>query len=847
MGEAVLQVPLGPNPPGLYRVVNRLANLRSLLEEVADVLDVDVIPLNAWVDGVCAYLHDKGADWRGKAQARLAKGESLRGLYSSNAVWCTLCLSDPSAQLTIDVRPVVDRLTVYYLISRCLIVRDQCSMQSPHRAYEAQLALRRLCDPAHTWVLIALQRQLPEGENVVEMVACLIAIRDRVDARKYASLNKGLGALADMLTVAFRVSSVAVFRNRSTGHLERRGPTEGRHPHTPDAMPEDDGYREVGGKNGRDVEWVGPDHALVRDRPHDDLADDLLGKGIAPDEYAVDNAIHFELEEDPGSLLPLSVLWARARARARHVQMAAQHLPSMPSVIALADLEAIVAVMLQEYAAAMAARLAGGSSSIRNDRLIEMLRVAAIMLIHGCPFTDVRNLVAVNAPVDLPSDYELACSPEHRVWMRAYRLPERGSLAADRRGYDPETWPRVLLPDVCGLLRWVETSAKPFSGLSHDAMRRMWKEHVQPLLLNRGVIEKWTRFDALANALWVRAGAMREGDQLTCSVIFGRNDPSAKVANHYTRFNRSALAARYEEIVRELLGDVLQSLPRVEDERSLFVLQGPRMIPASWAGNDRAPTTQSLAGLVGASDSQCQAFLNQTPQTVKEWVGRHNAITRHTALGLAVFTGMRGVHVPIVDLSVVDDRTRTLLLREKDMPDGRHTRMVVLPDEVYAQVLVYLQHLQALFSALPWLPSQMNVPATKHRDRSAYGAKAYALDLRKTLFFLVEDAKEPCGWRPEQLSGDALKRECDNLTANVWAVDNAGRHFLRTELAARDVPPAVINPLFGHANFGEEAWNRHSALDPVGYRRALGPALEALCRDIGYRHCAIAAVTDSEH
>ncbi len=128
--------------------------------------------------------------------------------------------------------------------------------------------------------------------------------------------------------------------------------------------------------------------------------------------------------------------------------------------------------------------------------------------------------------------------------------------------------------------------------------------------------------------------------------------------------------------------------------------------------------------------------------------------------------------------------------------------------------------------------TDLEVKATKNRDRSQKGEGRYKLSLLQTLFFLRE---EEGGMEAEEFTGHRLHQYLEQLAPGLWPIPNAGRHFLRTYLTQAGCPETVINTVMGHWGVGESAWAPDSALDPLRYREELAPHLESALDAIGYR------------
>lgn len=249
-----------------------------------------------------------------------------------------------------------------------------------------------------------------------------------------------------------------------------------------------------------------------------------------------------------------------------------------------------------------------------------------------------------------------------------------------------------------------------------------------------------------------------------------------------------------------------------------------------WVGDDRVPTIDSI--------QTCMRIINEAllaPTAINNdldrMVMRHNLLTTHLGLGLAIATGLRNIRTPIIDLTLVDRQTGFICLREKDHQDGNHTRLVVLPSVVIAQIMSYLAHLGRLFTL--WreqITNMLKVRSTKWRDKQRHD-KEVEIDLTRSLFFI--DPTDS-GLVVREFTGTRLKQEIDALQPGLWPVANAGRHFLRTRLVDAGVPETVINTQLGHWSHGEEPWALESSLSPAAFRKVLRPILDSLMDRVGF-------------
>ena len=80
---------------------------------------------------------------------------------------------------------------------------------------------------------------------------------------------------------------------------------------------------------------------------------------------------------------------------------------------------------------------------------------------------------------------------------------------------------------------------------------------------------------------------------------------------------------------------------------------------------------------------------------------------------------MRAVCAPLPDPRLIDLDTGRLVISDKDTQDGRHTRIVFVPESVCRQVSAYFRHVSRLPAAIFYSDLRM-------ADEMSYRMRAYA-------------------------------------------------------------------------------------------------------------------------
>jgi len=214
-----------------------------------------------------------------------------------------------------------------------------------------------------------------------------------------------------------------------------------------------------------------------------------------------------------------------------------------------------------------------------------------------------------------------------------------------------------------------------------------------------------------------------------------------------------------------------------------------------------------------------------TPDKVAEF---HNLYTSYTALLLMFSTGTRPVwgfsrpHIIDPDETPGSDfknvpgwnqatkrneklKPEFCTWRDKDGPDGYHTRLLWMTTQLRVQLVHYQRYLDRLL---------------KHAKCDKEN-KATLSKLSQRTFFFLRSAQE--GLLPEEISPQALKEAF--AAHDYHAPTNANRSFLKSEWLEHDGPPDVIELFLGHWDRGEEGFTASSALHPADYKDCLDKIL----------------------
>ena len=259
-------------------------------------------------------------------------------------------------------------------------------------------------------------------------------------------------------------------------------------------------------------------------------------------------------------------------------------------------------------------------------------------------------------------------------------------------------------------------------------------------------------------------------------------------------------------------------------------------------GSTFTPTNGRIRELVSHLSEQVMVSVPSKRCSLNELINHHNHFTVYTAWMLLFATGYRASWNPLPTLSLYLPRYNLMSISDKDDALFSHSRIVAVPSELVSQLDNYIVHLQTFRSQIrllePEIASQiddvLNVDETVLSLNSIEFDKWYR-DIRKSHskhgpLFLIESIGNT--YRATSLSPKLLKEfvpSFNNLPIN------AGRHWLKSSLLARNVDSELINFQMGHAQIGELPLGSYSALCHLDVINALLPTLDTLLEEVQWK------------
>jgi len=253
----------------------------------------------------------------------------------------------------------------------------------------------------------------------------------------------------------------------------------------------------------------------------------------------------------------------------------------------------------------------------------------------------------------------------------------------------------------------------------------------------------------------------------------------------------------------------------------------------AFLGSKITPTSKSVSGLVSFLRSNMDKAGKKQMPYWKQAIAFHNAYTTYTILFLANASGYRAAQDPFPDPRFLDEKTGFMVISDKDFDDSYCTRIIWIPPECVKQMKFYQTHIEAIVNRL----CLINNRSFKDLYASFDGWESMPEKPKKKM--RMEGFQMPPFLFYLSENGDCHSVSPGELSKVIHGVFpfpiNANRHYLRTELVERKCPTDIIDAFMGHWHRGREPWGQYSSLSPRGYAKAVGPKLEDMLCENGWK------------
>lgn len=767
----------------------------------------------------------------------LVKGEHvvsprLRGIMDSNPVWCMLFYQyeDAADELASQTYNRLQALS----FACYLLLFDQ----DDHNKNDTKIISRFIRQISSVGLKYRHLSLFYNCENVEQIYAKLVDARTNLAKGNDKKFKTVYGIYADTVNQAFELHKVKIVQSK---RRLTRGIGHGKHPDyfltsSHAIIQQLNNYEPADVEEG--VVETGFETTVLEKRDEYEIEK----QGICADEFTETNNLQISLEQlddyrktQSGSLKPLSTLFGIAHACARHQVMDVQKFITRRARVRIHTLVTLIKLLDQIYVETINELNQETRSSYQEELefVLETIEISFLSILTGTPIDDCRYLPVVHTLAELnqvEGKFQLAYSPQYRVFIRPYTPPARKPLPHHESSLEASIKNRIVFADFFSIGKNIyekQGKAKTLYPRTLVALERRFNKIIKPKLEDAGIDQRWCALKTLGDLLPSWMTGIEESDHLRNAMLYNRSDYLANTQRFYTAINRDAIHHYYLDHARALWQKL--TVDGWQSQSSLLCADDrPIQIP-DFAGNERVQALEDFKSMF----DKLQALLQQPQaQDSESLFQRHNIKTAYVALAISLMTGCRMIKNPIPDLRLVDAETGFLSLQEKDRKDQSHARIVWLPDRLRDLLKDYLSSNQNVFKVLTSIPKMIEVKPSTERDRRMYGDYTYTLNLDTTLFFLEETAK---GYQPTLLSGKALRESLFSLTGQELLVENVGRHVLRTYLQNEACPANIINAFFGHWHYGEEYWGPDSAFDPQKFRLTIAPYLIKLQDALGFK------------
>ncbi|MGL4473502.1 MAG: hypothetical protein ACRCT7_03440 [Shewanella sp.] len=260
-------------------------------------------------------------------------------------------------------------------------------------------------------------------------------------------------------------------------------------------------------------------------------------------------------------------------------------------------------------------------------------------------------------------------------------------------------------------------------------------------------------------------------------------------------------------------------------------------------GSSFIPTELVISELINTLVNKIEASKPSFHYRLVDIVNYHNAFAAYTAWMLLFGTGYRAAWNPLPTFALFMPSLNLMGISDKDDSDFTHSRIVAVPTVLKLQIIEYKRHLSCLRALLRVLYPKLchtidNIVEVDNKVLSFNNLQAS--DWYKVIrnsrtelgpFFFIEKQQRG-GFLARNLSPSELAKFCGK---DIVLPYNVGRHWLKSELLAKNVPSELINFQMGHWQAGEVPLGNYSALRIAETIPEILPVLDELLGGGGWK------------
>lgn len=292
-----------------------------------------------------------------------------------------------------------------------------------------------------------------------------------------------------------------------------------------------------------------------------------------------------------------------------------------------------------------------------------------------------------------------------------------------------------------------------------------------------------------------------EAPRVYAAQLTGSADSTVGPKLHYQTIPVTLLRRAYGAAILEMTRDSMGALSSATVARcsSLFALD------SSYIGARYRPRQEVIRSIIRELRNDIQKSDLVRLVDLSDY---HNRMLLHMVLYLMFSSGYRPVIDVIVEVEQVMTEVNAMVIRDKDGEDRHHTRLSYISPGVVEQMGHWRDHCRSLTSRIS--PIAAEDPAVLRGD-----------------FFLLSDDLEIIRARPSTL--------IEILAEYVTLPLNFPRKAMCCWLTEAGVAADLVDSWMGHWSCGESPWSSRSMLSPPAYLREVGPVVDRILNEMGFR------------
>jgi hypothetical protein len=373
--------------------------------------------------------------------------------------------------------------------------------------------------------------------------------------------------------------------------------------------------------------------------------------------------------------------------------------------------------------------------------------------------------------------------------------------------------------------------------LLHDLLCRVEKDN--GLIFSRSFEKEYSRLlksineifntelnpNRLENSIIDRMAQLTSGDYVT-SVYFRGENPNNLTPAIYTALKVSRIHEGFRSVCKEIGRYAEYDLGFASDGMQIKLAENDQ----PFVGSKHVPQTSHV--------KQTIHLVRENLITTSKTIGvspiyLHNLYTTYILMFFLSLCGVRPNSKLLPFDFDIDFKSGLCFVSEKDLDGYEYSRRVWLPRELLQQFKLYADHcfnLRRFVGVFTNKVAQRFDASREHELLSPYSMPNRTMDIDVSLsskpfvFFLSEDGESILPVSPKQI----MKYLPEEWEERIYSL----RHFVRSYLYESRCRGEIIDPLYGHSEYGQDPWTFHSTLNPILWHQELSVYLSPLLKEL---------------